>query len=84
MTGNELPKINAIDMLYSFCDEFPIDPEVDSVKVLLDAGHLHIAEAINKVFLLRKDAKKHCIWIYGEGNSGKTSSIECMEEIFCT
>ena len=52
-TGNELPEISMIDMLNNFCEENPIDSNLDPVKVLSDAGHLKIAEAINKVLLLR-------------------------------
>jgi phage/plasmid-associated DNA primase len=36
------------------------------------------------VFFKRKDKKKRLVWLYGARNTGKSSFIALMEEIFST
>ena len=36
------------------------------------------------VFFLRKDPKEHLVWLWGKRNTGKSTFISCLEEIFCT
>ena len=43
-----------------------------------------ILEAVDRVFFQRKEPKKRLIWVYGEKNSGKSTFVDCLGEIFST
>lgn len=40
--------------------------------------------AVYRIFFERKNKKKNCVWLLGERNSGKSTFIELLAEIFCT
>ena len=54
-----------------------------SAELLRGAGHWECLEAVANVFFRKTDKKKHLVWLNGEANTGKSSFIECLMEIFC-
>ena len=62
-----------------------IDDEIKNPKKLIfDAGHGEVVKALYRILFERKDPKKNIVWIYGAPNSGKTTIINMLEEMFCT
>ena len=54
------------------------------VDTLQEAGHGAVLDAFVRIFFHRKDPKKCLVWLYGDRNTGKTTFIELLREIFCT
>ena len=51
---------------------------------VINADHGDCMHAVNNVWFKREDPKKHLVWLYGKRNSGKSSFIKYLEQIFCS
>jgi len=70
---------------YLFEHEGKLRPKgTDYISLIEKSGHLLCLQAIYRIFFERKDPKKNLVWIHGEPNSGKSSLIQILKEIFCT
>ena len=56
----------------------------DYIAIFEHQGQLKCLEAIYKIFFERKSHKKNLVWLYGPPNTGKTTLIKALEQIFCT
>lgn len=56
---------------------------VDPVEVVRGAGHYEIARAVADVVVGGAGGKVRTVWVHGAADSGKTTAIELVEEIFC-
>ena len=85
ISGDCLPALSTLEMLDDYCKENPISQDIDPVEVITSAGHLEIAEGVAKiVFGSNPKAKKRCVWLYGEKDTGKSTVVEYLEEILCS
>ena len=85
ITGDILPVISRRESLLQFCEDNPIDVEIDSVQAIRNSGHYDIAKAAAEIIFGGKPTDKvKCVWIYGERDSGKSTFIEFIEEILCS
>lgn len=56
----------------------------ECVKMISEAGHYNILKAVHDIFFKREDKKKRLVWLHGPRNTGKSSFIGLMEDIFAT
>ena len=54
------------------------------VTAISEAGHYKILKAVHEIFFKRQDKKKRLVWLHGPRNTGKSSFIGLIEEIFAT
>ena len=85
IAGDCLPALSTFDLLDDYCSEHSIPPDMSPVEVITSAGHLEIVGALAKiVFGSDPKAKKRCVWLCGEKDSGKSTVVEYMEKILCS
>ena len=85
ITGDILPVISNKELLFQYCEDHPLDKNINSDQVIRNSGHHEIAEAVAEVIFGGKPTDKvKCVWIYGERDSGKSTVIEFIEEILCS
>lgn len=53
-----------------------------SVLKIVTAGHEEVLETIRETFFQRLDHKKRLVWLYGSRNTGKSTLIRYLEQIF--
>ena len=89
--GDCLPVHDNLETLLQYCEDHPLgagegkDPAIiNPVELVRAAGHLEIAEAVAEVIVAGSPADKvRTVWIYGAADSGKSTAIDLVEEIFC-
>lgn len=72
-----------IDTLEHFVKMHPCSSTDDIEKVAL-SHHLPWLQSFVKYALLKAEAKRGAIWLYGAPNSGKTTLLKMVSEIFYT
>ena len=73
------------EKLKSFVEDIELDISIDEVeKILEEADHLVIIRKFCEYFILEKEKKRNCIFVYGEANSGKTRIGEFLAKFFDT
>ena len=51
-------------------------------KIIEKSGHQEFIDQFVKYCILKKEKKRGAVWLYGAPNTGKTSIIAYLKEIF--
>ena len=70
------------ESLEAYVKANPEQEGTDCIQKLRDSHHYECLKAVYDVFLAPHERKSHLVWIWGSANTGKSTFIEALEEIF--
>ena len=80
-----VPKFSLQDTLKAFAvDNFTDYSSASCLQKVNEAGHGEILLKFHELFFQRKDPKKRLLWLFGPQNTGKSTFIGMIEEMFAT
>ena len=75
-----------LETLENFVQELEDEPENSGwYKKIIDSGHATFLQAFVKFSLMKAESKRGAVWLWGSPNTGKTTLLNLLGEIFhCT
>jgi hypothetical protein len=79
IAGDLLPALSTFELLDDYCQQHSLPFDIDPVAVIASAGHRELVAALVKViFGSDPKAKKRCVWVHGERDTGKSTVVEYL------